>query len=154
MGRYQKTFTLKYMDDSDCAATRMVERLRNAEEEGRGVPLKMMRLWMQAGFLLEEIGQGLCDSVLTMDREGVFRSMNHSQQSEVLIKLIEHKVWQYKLMESAKNQDSPVTPTFTPTQEPEAGTDREDEPEPDPTTQKTAEDPPRRKKRRVAPMIA
>ncbi len=103
MERFGKTFSIFFDENKDCAATRMVNRLKDAENEGRGVQIMLMRQWIQAGFLLEEIGRGLDTSLIDMDQDGVFHSMTKADQAGILIKMIEQKIWQHKLMESAKS---------------------------------------------------
>ncbi len=151
MERFGKTFSLFFDEEKDCAATRMVQRLREAENEGRGVQVMLMRQWMQAGFLLEEIGRGLDTALVDMDQEGVFHRMTKPQQADILVKLIEQKIWQHNLMESAKSRTEPAT-LQAQTVEPEKT------PEPEPVkvveTQEERPPPPKKKRRRPAQIVA
>ena len=114
MERFSKTFTILFNEDQDCAASRMVRRLEEAENEGRGVQIMLMRHWMQAGFLLEEIGRGLDTSLIDMDQDGLFHKMSKVKQAEILIKMIEQKIWQHNLMESVKSPPEPVVSATKP----------------------------------------
>ena len=152
MERFGKTFSIFFDEDKDCAATRMVERLRDSEGEGRGVQVMLMRQWMTAGFLLEEIGRGLDTALVDMDQDGVFHRMTKSQQADILIRLIEQKIWQHNLMESAKSKSAPVSQPVT--AEPEKVT----EPEPAKVVKAVDEIPPtppvKKKRRRPAQIVA
>ncbi len=121
MSRFSKTFTLSL--SQDCTASRMVQQMKDAEDDCRGSMMRLMRKWMQSGFLLEQVGQGLGDSLLNMDREGLFKTMPKKKQAEILIKLLEQKIWQYDLMESVESANNapasvPDIPTVVPISEP------------------------------------
>ena len=130
MARFSKTFNLSLPEGKECVANRMVKRLKSAESDGRGKAMDLMRVWMQAGYLMEEIGQGLADQMLAMDREGVFTSMTHKQQADVLIKMVEHKVWQYGLMKEAKRKEA-EKPAREIIEETEPVKEQKPEPEPE-----------------------
>ena len=142
MSRFSKSFTLPISDKNSTAA-RMIHDMKLAEDDCRGSTMRLMRKYMQSGYLLEQIGKSLGDSLLNMDREGLFDSMEKKQQAKVLIKLLEQKIWQYELMESVESAKKPQPVRVEPVRT-------------EPVTQPTEAvvEPPKKKRKRPANILS
>ncbi|MGI9277850.1 MAG: hypothetical protein ACR2PT_23755 [Endozoicomonas sp.] len=79
------------------AAERLAQRMQQSELEGHGRPMQYMRQWLQTGFLVSELGHGILESWLAMERDGHTRGMSQKQKAQRLIELLQRTNWESSL---------------------------------------------------------
>lgn len=112
MSRFARSFSVNYIAGSDKVETRLVNGLKAAEEDGRGYPLKIMRRRMCVGTIIDEISEGLSDSILKLDDKGILNQMDVIHKAEMLIELVKHEIAQKRIVDAmydkAKSAKNPT----------------------------------------------
>ncbi|WP_420588265.1 hypothetical protein [Bacterioplanoides sp.] len=117
MNRFARSFSINYREGARQVEDRLVSDLKDAENDGRGYPLKMMRKRMCVGTIIDEISEGLSDAILKLDGKGILSKMDSIHKAEMMIELIKHEIAQQRIVDAmfdkAKSANRPVDPVLT-----------------------------------------
>ena len=91
MSKLTKTITLNITPGN--ITERLQTSLQAAEQQGRGAPMQLLRQWLLGGFLLSELGHGILESLLAMDRDGQLEALSQADKALFLNRLLERMTW-------------------------------------------------------------
>ncbi len=111
MKKLAKSIRMVGLDGTTEADT--IEALVEAESK-HGQQMKLIRRWMQGGYLLEKLGHGFLESLIAKVDAGMTEGMSQEQQARFIGELISRTMWMkpaVKPVESKKEfqvQEAPV----------------------------------------------
>ena len=141
MSKFRKVITMDAPADS--TAERLNQRLEQVSQQGHGSSMINMRAWLQTGFLFSELGHGVMESWLAMDREGRFGHMTAREKADWLVNQLQNVSWQEE-----NRQPTKTVPPITPAPAPEPA------PEPAPANVSVSETAPKKSERRLKRHLA